>query len=762
MTIPTVTRYDDFRIALWNLGTGTKTVLNPESLLDLQFETVPGVGGDRLKSATFQMPWYAQARAAFDFDALQLVQIDRYSDAAWTLWGIVLKPKESYSGRAQRDTLQVQVVQIEELLKARKVHYSEEDGGGPITGVNVYPDDFAKLLVDKVFSGTDVDGNSRAWGWGTLAVAADASECAETASFALLSGDEEDDTLYKHVDGMARAYDFDYQLKVTETGGAFTFTFETQAPYGGSDLTTGANRVMVKDLYNLVPSATRYRDAAMRATAMYVRGYSDILLDATAISAWGRWEGVAAGTLLSDAAVALEKARVHEGAEYGFEATGANGMVRWLEHFKAGDKCLRINNRLGIAADSEKIAAVIGRFQNKVLQLTIRWGDREPGLTDRQSGGGYAPGGGDGTVPVVASPVQTVGSTGVDPHAHVYGDHEHALLITADDTKYATIDPNGVVNILGDGGIATSIVDGDLVIDGSGVMGTPGTLSVSTTNVGGANHTHEITASYNPGAAASLLKTNTAGALAIEKLWIGRVTNYLVEFGDDFLISAGSGNLYISTTAMVSAANTITVGTAAAYWGAVYTAGPIYVTDTDNYISNDGSDHLVVNGQSAVYVAVGGTNELAIGSTSVEPIVSADLDLGTSSKRFGKGYFNDTVYAAKFEDISSASFYLDPASTGSAAVLAGNIVMSSGKTVDGVDVSEHTHLYDKTTSIGNESSHTHPYTYICDSTSTESGHSHTYFRPNTAGSGDGDYNTKAGTAHTHSLGYTATESVKPS
>jgi hypothetical protein len=436
-------------------------------------------------------------------------------------------------------------------------------------------------------------------------------------------------------------------------------------------------------------------------------------------------------------------------------------MVTWLQDFKAGDTCLRINNRLGIEGDSQKIAAVIGRFQNKVLQLTIRWGDREPALTDRQSGGGYAPGGGDGTVPVVASPVQAVGSTGVDPHAHVYGDHEHALLITADDTKYATIDANGVVNILGDGGIATSIVDGDLVIDGSGVMGTPGTLSVSTTNVGGANHTHAITSSYAPGAAASLLATNAVGALSIVKLYLNAVGEYLTKAGSDLQIHAVTGNVQIMAPALTAQANTDTLGTSSAYWGAVYTTGPIYVTDTDNYISNDGSDHLVLNGASAVYVAVGGTNELAVGSTSVEPIVSADLDLGTSSKRFGKGYFNDTVYAAKFEDISSASFYLDPASTGSALVIAGNIVMSSGKTVDGVDVSEHTHNYDKTTGVDNEASHTHLYTYICDSTSTEAGHSHTYFRPNTAGSGDGDYATKAGSAHNHGLTYTATASGKP-
>jgi hypothetical protein len=774
-TVPTVTRFDDFRIALWNLGTGTKTVLNPEALLDLQFETVPGVGGDRLKSATFQMPWYAEGRAAFDYDALQLVQIDRYSDAAWTLWGIVLKPKEGYSGRVARDAIQVQVVQIEELLKARKVHYSEEDGGGPITAVNAYPDDFAKLLVTKVFSGTDVDGNSRAWGWGTLAVAADASECAETASFALLSGDEEDDNLYKHVDGMARAYDFDYQLKVSVTGGAFTFTFETQAPYGGSDLTAGANRVMVKDLYNLVPSATRYRDAAMRATAMYVRGYSDILLDAAAITAWGRWEGVAAGTLLSDAEVALEKARVHEGAEYGFEATGANGMVRWLEHFKAGDKCLRINNRLGIAGDSEKIAAVIGRFQNKVLQLTIRWGDREPGLTDRQSGGGYAPGGGDGTVPIVASPVQTDGSTGVDPHAHVYGDHEHALRLTADDTNYAAIDANGVVNILGDGGIATSIVDGDLVIDGSGVMGTPGTLSVSTTNEGGDNHTHAITTSADPGATASILASDSNGYLELLRLYLGTTFKYIGASGSNLraicvggVIELGIGASIIATVAADSVyanASTTTLGSATAYWGPVYTTGPIYVADANNKISNDASNHLVLTGGAAVYVAVGGTNILAVGSTTVEPIANDAISLGATGKRFTTGYFSNVVRASKFTDITSDSFYVDPASTGSAAVLAGDIVMSTGKTVDGVDVSEHTHTYDKAnTPTGAGSAHKHYVSWACANTlgmiDDGGGDHHHLYDAGVNWSGSGYY-TSEENAHTHGLTYTSTASGAP-
>lgn len=67
-----------------------------------------------------------------------------------------------------------------------------------------------------------------------------------------------------------------------------------------------------------------------------------------------------------------------------------------------------------------------------------------------------------------------------------------------------------------------SVKDGDgLTIDGSGnlVLGTPGALSVSSTNsVTGTSHTHSITASHNPGAAERLLKTDTSGILYLNRL----------------------------------------------------------------------------------------------------------------------------------------------------------------------------------------------------------------------------------------------------
>ena len=559
--------------------------------------------------------------------------------------------------------------------------------------------------------------------------------------------------------------------------------------------------------------------------------------------------------------------------------------------------------------------------------------------------------------------LKTDGSGGVDPFAYVYGDHEHALRLTSDDAKYAAIDANGVLNVVGAGGIATSIVDGDLTIDGSGaclwvqdgatdylrprtygrgikiydaaqglaftitpdgdVIGniqaaggaanryinladydfgtspggtaagihdinfsgnltseaattgsiiaflggsdiedqvrlrnwtaypgvggtairaryngsdglqlleadgtTPGfTVAAAgghTTWMAGATWTIEgdtytlptafpaasgyhlastdagvlswaapaigvigngtaqwqvpvtgadpftpvwTALSYNPGAAQKPLMSNSSGALSLQRLYIVDAGNYLRKDTDDLQIHS-TANVEISAVAFTPDTTGITdLGTSSLYWRDLFLSGVAYFDDANNYVTCDGSAHLVVDGQSAVYIAVGGTNELAIGSTSVEPIVSADLDLGTNIKRFGKGHFNDTVYAAKFEDITSASFYLDPASTGSALVLAGNIVMSSGKTVDGVDVSEHVHTYDKAdTPTGAGSAHHHHVSWACADTGAQiddGGGNHHHVYQGIVNYVSGGVYTSDENEHTHGLTYTSTNSGKP-
>lgn len=739
MTIPMVTRLEDWRFALYDLATCTKTVLNPDMIIDPQVEVVPGVGMERLKSCTFEIPFLADARAAFDFDSPQLLCIDRWGDHDLLLWGVVQKPKEGYSSRVKRDSVQVTAASVEELLKARKaVQYA---GGVALPfSATAYPDDFAKMMVTACFTGNDLDGNSRAWEWGTLVVDADASECADTADLIVLSGNEQDDTLYKHLDDLARAYDFDFQLQVTIVGGAFVFTFKTQAPYGGSDLTTGASRVTIKDLYNLVPNATRYRDATYRATRMYTRGYLLNVEDAAEIAKWGVWEGVAEGVKLSDAEIALEKARVKQGAEYGYEATGANGqMALWGKDFKAGDKVNRINNRLGIAADSEKIAGVTARFQNKVMAVTIRWGDREPGATDRQSGGAYNPTEEYGTVVKDALPVGNANSAGVDPTHEVYGDHIHALLPTAGDGKYATITA-GAFTITGSDGIATSIIDGKLVISGAALSPLAHT------------HAHNdltgVTADQHHAGFIGL----TIGATNIDPNASDRIT---LVAGDYIALTPAAGQLTIAASGLVPTTRTVTAGAGLTGGGAlsgnitlnvgagdgitvnaddvalttpgtltavttnnaagnhthaittttVGAASTIVATDADGYItaarfaitaneyldSHSAAGYLDYMANTWHIFSIGGTGQVRIGAAVFRALANNTVALGATSYRWSAIYGVNGDLTGTLEVDDTATFN----KTSTAIICQGNITMGSGKTVDGVDISAHKHDYRK-------------------------------------------------------------------
>jgi hypothetical protein len=55
---------------------------------------------------------------------------------------------------------------------------------------------------------------------------------------------------------------------------------------------------------------------------------------------------------------------------------------------------------------------------------------------------------------------------------------------------------------------------------------TPGALTVATTNSASGNHTHAVTSSSNPGAAASLLATNASGYLQLTRLGAGVAPSY--------------------------------------------------------------------------------------------------------------------------------------------------------------------------------------------------------------------------------------------
>lgn len=100
----------------------------------------------------------------------------------------------------------------------------------------------------------------------------------------------------------------------------------------------------------------------------------------------------------------------------------------------------------------------------------------------------------------------------------------------------------------------------DLSANRTLALGTPSTLSVSSlTSVSGTTHSHAITSSANPGAAASILATNASGHLQLTRLGIGIAPTQPLEVNGNIFISAATANLFLKDTSTGLQASTSTV-----------------------------------------------------------------------------------------------------------------------------------------------------------------------------------------------------------
>lgn len=79
---------------------------------------------------------------------------------------------------------------------------------------------------------------------------------------------------------------------------------------------------------------------------------------------------------------------------------------------------------------------------------------------------------------------------------------------------------------------------GDLSADRSFALTTPGTLTVSTTNSSTGSHTHAITSSSNPGAAASLLASDSSGFLRLVRLGLGMAPSRTLDVTGTFGVTS--------------------------------------------------------------------------------------------------------------------------------------------------------------------------------------------------------------------------------
>ena len=138
-------------------------------------------------------------------------------------------------------------------------------------------------------------------------------------------------------------------------------------------------------------------------------------------------------------------------------------------------------------------------------------------------------------------------------------------------------------------------------LSGGGTSGTvtvsltePGTLTASTGNAEAGNHTHAITASDNPGAAVSLLKTSAAGKLTVQVLEAAATTD-----------STGSSTGAIITGGGMGVAKTATFGEDVVITGNLTVQGTQTVVSTTNTLIEDKAITVNDGGTTAAAVSAG-------------------------------------------------------------------------------------------------------------------------------------------------------------
>jgi hypothetical protein len=467
---PLKPRWEDF---LWELRDSNGVALCALThLVEPKARTIPGATTHRLDTASFSLPVDAPEAAYFDAAVIQFVSITPYGQDAHSLWGIISKPKWGYGERGRRDYIDVTVIGVEYLLHSRECYNWTGGVKAGISAVSGKADDLAKEIVRQVFDDTDADGHSRAWNWGTLAVAADTGATTGTIEQALIGGYVDD-----NIKALCKQFGFNYELRPSVTGGAVTFTFTTSVPDNGLDKTEGNGvlpHVVVNDFGGQVPKASRYRDWQGMANAVHNLGCDNVVVDAASIATWGRWEYVSEQDTDIELQMEMANLAVKAGEEYTFNVVAASGQCNWLEHYIAGDLVTRNNFRLGIVAASEVMAAITLTWPDKFLSLEVQWGDKEPGASDKSGGGKYR--GHVTAVPDYRTPV-AVGAANAegDGTGIVRDDHVHKFALKVGDTEAPPTD--GVITLAAGANIALSP--------------RASTITISATGVASSSHTHD-------------------------------------------------------------------------------------------------------------------------------------------------------------------------------------------------------------------------------------------------------------------------------
>ena len=179
---------------------------------------------------------------------------------------------------------------------------------------------------------------------------------------------------------------------------------------------------------------------------------------------------------------------------------------------------------------------------------------------------------------------------------------------------------------------------------------TPGTCTVATSNSGTAPHTHAITSSSNPGAAASLLASDASGYLQLERLGLGISPSYILDLYDasslrlNIKSNTSEASLYLQGEGTSNSAAINLLDHGSGYYWHIPMRASDHATAADdlNFFFHDGSYNLYarfdVSAQAAIFpniMSVGHTGAWGLldvrQSTTTGPTIYAYRNLASGS-----------------------------------------------------------------------------------------------------------------------------------
>ena len=277
---------------------------------------------------------------------------------------------------------------------------------------------------------------------------------------------------------------------------------------------------------------------------------------------------VGAGTMIT---VNANDVAITAGANYQFVGTGAGTAAGWRnvsELAGAGlthaSGVLAVGAGLGITVNADDVAlttpgsltatstnsstgshthAIDATIARSAITLTA--GAGLTGGGDLTANRTFAVGAGLGitvnaddvalTTPGSLTATSTNSSTGSHTHAIDATIARAAITLTAGAGLTGGGDLNANRSFAVGAGLGITVNADDVALT------TPGSLTVSTTNSSSGSHTHAITSSANPGAAASILASDASGYLRLVRLGLGVAPSYALDVSGDIRLT---GSLY--------------------------------------------------------------------------------------------------------------------------------------------------------------------------------------------------------------------------